>query len=234
MIRLVLGLLLMPTAVSALCAAGRAICDVALTARDAVPFLIGFVGYPALHFVARPVRTYVFGHELTHALAAWAHGASVLNFAVGRKGGHVDLSHSNAAIALAPYVVPVYAVAVVLAYRGLLWLHPLPQEAARAGHIVFLSAFGVSLSFHLVQTVHALWDVHQPDLDQAGGVVFSLAVIALANGLLLIAWLKCIFPSAVAAKQSFALVWEVSARFWSALGLAARAWLLTAAKVAFP
>lgn len=230
MLRLMIGVLLLPTACASLWAAGRAVADVAFAARDTFPFLAGFFGYPAFHLLAfRPVRLYVFGHELTHALAAWMHGASVTSFVVGRRGGHVDLTHSNAAIALAPYVLPLYAILVVLCYRGAVWLHPVPAAGARFAHGVFLAAIGGSLSFHLVHTAQSLWDARQPDLDQAGGLVFSLAIIAFANGLFLILTLKCLFPDAVEAGRYAALVWLVSSGFWKAVFAAGKSWACSAA-----
>ena len=212
-----MGLLLWPASISSLLAAARAVGDVATAARATLPFLLGFFGYPIVHYaLAQPVRLYVFGHEFTHAVAAWMSGASVLEFFVGRKGGHVDLSHSNSVIALAPYIVPIYAVFVIFAYRLLLWAVPFQGASAAHAHWSFLFLVGLMLSFHLIQTAHSLWEVKQPDLEQAGGAVFSLAVIALLNGVLLILALKCLFPGTVAAGRSLKMIWQFSLRFWRA------------------
>jgi len=80
-------------------------------------FLAGMAGYVAFQWVFfRPIRTYVFGHELSHALAAWLSGAKVRHFRVSKKGGSVSVSKSNVFVALAPYVLPLYALAVMGAY----------------------------------------------------------------------------------------------------------------------
>src|SRR3974390_119106 len=127
--RWLLGLALWPTAASALGAAVWTIADLVSQPRLAISFLAGFFGYIVIHSYYlrfRSAKIYVLGHEMTHAVAAWMSGARVLGLSVGSKEGHVDVSHSNPWIALAPYVVPFYAVGVVIAYRILLWFKPHP------------------------------------------------------------------------------------------------------------
>ncbi len=180
-------------------------------------------GGPAAAGAALVRRAYVFGHELTHALAAWAVGAQVHGFHVGEDGGHVDLSRSNAFIALAPYCVPIYTLLVIAGYRVLVWLRP---GAGSPG--LFLGLLGLTLAFHVLLTFESLVDQRQPDLTAAGGVVFSLALIALSNGLLVLLLLKLLFPRAVALSEPLWLVMTSSAAFWSwagshALTLAGRA-----------
>ena len=162
---------------------------------------------------------YVFGHELTHALAAWMSGAKVHAFKAGAEGGHVDLSSSNAFIALAPYCLPVYTVAVIFSYRAVLWLKP-----ALAGESVFLLLIGLTLAFHALYTVECLWDLRQPDLAAAGGLVFSLALILLANAAALLLLLKALFPGLVALTPHLEFTWKMTAGFWGGvLTLATRA-----------
>lgn len=219
------GLLLAPFAVCALAAAFRAVADVAARSGSALPFLAGFFGYPAVYlFLFRPVRLYVLGHELSHALAAWASGAKVLGFSVGDKGGHVDLSYSNAFIALAPYVVPVYALGAAAGYRVLLWAAP--AWATAGSRTAFLAVMGACLSFHLLHTAEALWTVRQPDLRHAGGALFSLSFIALANGLALALLLKCLFPASVSLARVWGSAWGWSAAFWGLL-LRVASWALS-------
>src|ERR1700733_1453965 len=166
--RRLLGLILWPTAAGALGAAVWTLTRLAVQPRLAVTFLAGFFGYAVLHFFyfrLRSAKVYVLGHEMTHALAAWMSGARVLGFSVGSKGGHVNVSHSNTWIALAPYMVPLYAISVLAAYRLLLWWAPHPVFSTHNAHQGFLFAMGVALSFHFVETIEALWVRHQPDLD---------------------------------------------------------------------
>ncbi|MDE2039496.1 MAG: hypothetical protein KGO96_01765 [Elusimicrobia bacterium] len=162
-------------------------------------------------------RAYVLGHELTHALAGVAIGAKVLDVKVGESAGHVDLSHSNAFVALAPYCLPIYTLAVVAGYRILLWLRP-----GSGGRTVFLMLMGATLAFHLIKTFDAIWDSRQPDLPAAGGVVFSLSWILLANSLIVLLLAKALFPSAVELERCAALVAGWTAGFWRGLYALAR------------
>src|SRR5947209_7375633 len=70
-------------------------------------FAAGVFSYFAFQWIFfRPMRTYVFGHELSHAIAAWMSGAKVKHFHVSKKGGSVTVSKSNFFVALAPYILP--------------------------------------------------------------------------------------------------------------------------------
>ena len=74
--RFIVGLLLLPVCYGV----GRALVVILISFREAPEgsfyFLAGAGGYFALQWIFfRPIRTYVFGHELSHALAAWLSGA---------------------------------------------------------------------------------------------------------------------------------------------------------------
>ncbi len=185
----------LPLAAGAVAAAALSLLQLASRPRETVFFLGGFLAYPLwrLASAVRQGRLYVLGHELAHAMAAWASGYRVHRISVGRRGGHVDLSGSNAAVALAPYVLPTYTLMAVVAYR--LWL--LRFEAAPWSEATFLSLAGLSLSFHLVATAEILLGRRQSDLAAAGGVLFSLTAIGLCNGVFVVLLLKCLFPGAV-------------------------------------
>ncbi len=201
MIRLLIGFVLMPFSAILIAAAGKSLGRVCMEAAATFPFLAG-AGAAALGRLAGDLdpkgvgalqrRIYVFGHEFTHAVAAWGSGAKVLGFKAGERSGHVDLSHSNAAVALAPYCVPIYALAAVLGYRLLVWARP-----DLSGPSVFPFLMGLTLAFHMIATLECLWDARQPDLKDAGGVVFSLAWIAASNALLVMLMLKALFPKVV-------------------------------------
>lgn len=225
MLRLLVGLALMPSSALTLLAAAQAMALLAARAPSAFPFLAGLLLAVAAWLFGRycavsdagPVgwigaaarRIYVFGHELTHALAAWSVGGKVLGFKVGDSGGHVDLSHSNAFIALAPYCVPIYTLLLIFGYRLLLWLRP-----GSGNDFIFPILVGLTLAFHGIKTFEVLFDRRQPDLAQAGGLVFSLSWIALANGLLVLILLKALFPGAVALSDDLRLIGERTEGFW--------------------
>jgi len=218
-LKLLIGVVLLPAAFCSLLAAARTMGGLLSEARLTHPFLAGFLGYPVVHYLCwRPLTLYVFGHELSHAIFAWASGAKVLGFSVSEEGGHVDLSHSNFVVALAPYVVPIYALAVIAGYRVLLWYARwrLPPPIA---HGVFLGAMGAALAFHLVHTAEVLGGQRQPDLEQAGGLVFSLSLIGLGNGAVLIVALKCLFPELVSVADEISMVRELTGRFWTLLAV---------------
>ncbi len=208
MLRLLVGLLLLPLSGALFWAAAKALAGVAMGAAAAAPFVSGMglmtvawlLGnhvvepHGAFAWVMRAARwLYVMGHELTHAIAAWTTGGSVYAIHVEESGGHVDLSHSSAFVALAPYCVPFHALAVVLGYRLLLWLKPAAQAEA-----LFLLLMGAALAFHALMTWETLTQVKQPDLEAAGGSVFSFALIGALNGLMVLILLKMLFPESVA------------------------------------
>lgn len=212
-LRCVLGLLIAPTAIAIVFVSVLSLGDLTAGASGAHYFLSAFAGYAVLHVLRcmRLYRFYVFAHECTHALAAWATGGKVFSFVVRKQSGYVDLSHSNAFIALAPYWVPLYALLSVAAYRLVLWWGAPPYARE-----VFLALMGASLAFHFSHTVEALWVTHQSDLDEAG-FLFSMALIVFLNGVLLLAAVKCLFPQDVSLADSVTRVAEITRFFWQGL-----------------
>ena len=159
----------------------------------------------------RPMRTYVFGHELTHALASMAFGGRVKDFKVSARGGSVQLTKTNFFVALAPYCIPLYALFVVLAYALGRKFYP-----GRVLEIVFPIVLGVSLAFHVSLTLYALRQ-RQPDIHKTG-TFFSLVFILLANAWVLIALSKLVFWRSFAVRG---LVWGVintQASLWRWIG----------------
>lgn len=217
----------------------KALAGVAVGASAAAPFVagIGLVGAAWLigRYVAHPAGPggwamraarwfYVLGHELTHALAAWSTGGKVFGIKVASDGGHADVSESGAFVALAPYCLPFHALLVVAGYRALLWFRPGLQVEA-----LFLMLIGGALAFHALMTFEALADAKQPDLDVAGGVVFSLALIACVNGVVVLALLKVLFPESVvfagSVRAAGSTAWWFWAKAWGAVTEVARRFL---------
>ena len=137
-------------------------------------FIAGSLTYITLHLLFRkPILTYVFGHELTHALFAVLFGGSVKSFHASDRGGRVTITKSNFIITLAPYFFPLYTFMVLLLYgtavaAGLL-------EAV--GWLVFLA--GATFAFHLVLTAIFL-QTEQTDIREYG-MIFSFPLIYLFN-----------------------------------------------------
>ncbi len=143
-----------------------------------VAFLVVWVVLPA------PVRLYVLGHELTHALWGLAFGARVSNLKVGVSGGSVLLSKSNVWITLAPYFFPFWTIVVVVtALVTRCFVSPLPWPCA------WLFAIGFTWCFHVCFTIRSLMQV-QPDVQEYG-YLFSYVLIWLFNVAGVIAWIVC-------------------------------------------
>lgn len=157
-------------------------------------FTVGFVlhiGWFFSHFFQNVfLYLYVLGHELTHALFVYICFGYVSGFRVGVDGGHVVTNKSNLLIALSPYFIPFWSV-VVLAIAA-----PISLMARFPGQdqALFL-LMGATWSFHLLWT---LWIIprDQPDLKE-NGTFLSLAIIYLANILLIAALLCAAFPQLI-------------------------------------
>ncbi len=152
---------------------------------------MGFLGYFLFEWAFfRPIRTYVFGHELTHALAAWMSGGEVKKFHVSKEGGSVSVTKSNIFVALAPYMVPLYALILLAGFFSTNYFYDLHRYWN-----VFLAVLGVSVGFHVGLTVFALQQ-NQPDLKVAGWFLSSV-VILLGNALSVVLLLGLAFPRTV-------------------------------------
>ena len=146
--------------------------------------IVGGVAAFALCWAAlpHPVRTYVLGHELTHALWGLFFGAAPSDLRVGASGGSVRLSKTNFLITLAPYFFPFYTfVVVICALVTYAFLRPLPCLP------LWLFLVGFTWAFHVLFTIETLTQ-RQPDVKLYGRV-FSWTFIFLANVALVLLWL---------------------------------------------
>jgi hypothetical protein len=154
-------------------------------------FFLGFGLYLVFQWVFfKPMRTYVFGHELTHAMAAWLTGGEVHHFKVGKKGGSVTVTKPNLFVALAPYMVPLYSFVAMLIYFAVNCFYNLAPYWN-----IFLGVLGATLSFHAALTFFALKQ-DQPDL-RSGGKFLSGVLIFLGNSFALMLLLGVMFPQTV-------------------------------------
>lgn len=188
------AVLLLPTVFFVLAETFGACWSVLKDFQTAVGFLAGGALYGVIHFAGFHFdRMYVWGHETTHAVAAMLFGFRVHSMTVNKDSGHVKMDRCNAAVVLAPYVVPLYALMAGLGYLALeLCIDAAPYRP------VFVFVAGFLMTFHYVQTVKTLWETQQPDLRLAGGRIFSVVMIVLCNAVVLTLVLKTLFPERVA------------------------------------
>ena len=132
--------------------------------------------------ISHPVRTYVLGHELTHALWGLLFGARPSDVRVSENGGSVRLTKSNVVITLAPYFFPFYTfLVIVAALITYAFLRPLPCLP------LWLFAIGFTWAFHVLFTLETL-SQRQPDVKLYGRI-FSWVVILIVNVALVLVWL---------------------------------------------
>jgi hypothetical protein len=171
-------------------------------------FLLGFVAYLAIQAIFfRPIRTYVFGHELTHAIWSVIFGGEIKDFKVSKHGGSVLLTKTNFIINLAPYFFPIYTVIVLLIYYGLgIFIDVKPYVS----YMLFL--LGFTLAFHLALTFYAL-ATKQPDVVKTG-VMFSLVIILLINVIVIIMVLKVVTPEKIHLGDFFKQSYTLTIKIW--------------------
>ena len=137
-------------------------------------FVFGCLTYLTAHILfKKPILTYVFGHELTHALFAVLFGGSVKSFHASDRGGRVTITKSNFIITLAPYFFPLYTIIALTFY----WLARAADVRGAEGWLVFFS--GATYSFHLALTFSFL-RTDQDDIREEGAL-FSYPLIYLFN-----------------------------------------------------
>lgn len=174
--------------------------------EDSLPIMSALGGIVAHVLVwlvlPKPIRAYVLGHELTHAVCALCFGAKVGKLKVGLNGGSVLVSKSNLLITLSPYIFPFYAALVAIA--ALVTSACLGRLPCAWG---WYFALGYAWCFHFCFTVRSLTQ-HQSDVEEYGyclSYVFIFTVNALVAG----AGVVCL--SQVEWGAFFALVWRHTA-----------------------
>jgi len=133
-------------------------------------------------FLPQPVRIYILGHELTHALWAILFGGKAKNLSIKASGGSVKVTKSNVWITLAPYFFPFYTMVLVgILLLVKLFITPLPYPW------IWLFLLGFTWSFHFTFTLQSLW-TSQPDIQEYGRL-FSYSLIYLLNVVGIALWI---------------------------------------------
>jgi hypothetical protein len=162
-----------------------------------IPFWAGVLSYIALQAIlCRPIKIYIFGHEISHAIIGILSGAKIKKINVGKNSGSVVLTKNNILITLAPYFFPIYTFTVIIVYICLGWFMNIKQLY---GYYLFL--IGFSVSFHIALTIYTLF-IEQLDL-KVYGAFFSYVVILVANITILTLITVFIFEDAICVKNVF-------------------------------
>ncbi len=182
-------------------------------------FFIGFAGYFVLQLVLfKPIRTYIFGHELTHAFWSLIFGGKVKGLKVSKSGGSVWLTKSNILVTLAPYFFPIYTFLVLAIYslfRISIKIYPALFNFLEESQleIAMLFLVGFTLAFHLALTFDSL-RTRQPDIYRTG-IFFSLVFILMANMITIMLVLKLILPSKISLGAFFKESLETTKSIWT-------------------
>ena len=191
-LRLLIGLALLP-----LCwGVSRSFLDAILISAgtsgwmsvEAVSLLGGIAAFAMSWFaLSHPVRMYVLGHELTHALWGLLFGARPSDVRVSASGGSVRLTKSNMLITLAPYFFPFYTfLVIIVALVTYAFFRPLPYLP------LWLFLIGFTWSFHVLFTLETLGQ-RQPDVKLYGRI-FSWTFIFIVNVAIVLVWLATMTP----------------------------------------
>ena len=165
-------------------------------------------------FLTTPMKIYVFGHEMTHALWGLLFGARVGKMRVSNKGGSVMLSKTNLLISLAPYFFPFYTMLVVAVYLlASCFANMAPFK------LVFLFLVAFTWGFHITFTLTTL-RTRQPDVMEHGRL-FSWTIIWLVNIAQAGLWMVAVTP--VTLKFYFTQLHNQTHESYLAVWLAVRA-----------
>jgi len=185
-LRVIVGLALLPACwafTRALIESVKVAAGGAIFSVEAISLLAGMAAFALCWAtISHPVRMYVLGHELTHALWGLLFGARPSDVRVSESGGSVKLTKTNMLITLAPYFFPFYTfVVIIVALITFAFLRPLPFLP------LWMFLIGFTWAFHLLFTLETLTQ-RQPDVKLYGRI-FSWVFIFLVNVALVLVWL---------------------------------------------
>lgn len=189
-LRLLLGFALLPMCWGFLCSLLDAVLRVSgadnAFSAESISLLGGIAAFGfCWSTISHPIRAYVFGHELTHALWGLLFGARPSDVRVSESGGSVRLTKSNFLITLAPYFFPFYTfLVIVVALVTYAFLRPLPCLP------LWMFLIGFTWSFHVLFTLQTLTQ-RQPDVKLYGRI-FSWTFIFIANIALVLVFLASV------------------------------------------
>lgn len=178
------------------------------TDTNIVPFWLGIAAYILFQVIFfKPMSTYIFGHELTHALAGLLSGAQIKKFKVSGNKGSVTLTKDNVFITLAPYFIPIYPIIIILIYFTLAWFMDISKI-----YSWFLFFSGTSLAFYYALTFYAI-RVGQEDM-RIYGKFFSFVFVCFINIIMVVFVLAWTFPDNIGVGNFFVKVFNDGINFY--------------------
>ena len=216
-LRFLIGVLLLPMCVVATWALVDLLCALppapGFVSSETLALLGGYFAWLLLYLtILRPMRAYIWAHELSHALWGLLFGARIHSIKVKDSGGAVALSKTNTLISLAPYFFPFYTMVVIVLRLGLgIWFDMKPWETA------WLFAVGFTWGFHFSFTIQSLM-IRQPDIVE-NGHVFSWTLIYLLNLLGIGIWVVCTTSATTGAFATHLFARTCEVYKWLALEL---------------
>ncbi len=197
----ILGVLLLPACVALTATCVRAIALADDLGSNLLVFGCGFVSQLTCFLVFnKPIRTYVIGHELTHALWVVLMRGRVRRIRVRKRSGYIRATKLNPLIALAPYFFPIYMLVVI----GLYYLAGLLVPVERYFGVL-LFAVGFTWSFHLLLNTWML--AHEQEDVRVAGVLFSYIAIYLLN-VVVLGLLLCFVSTSITPKSITTAAWR--------------------------
>jgi hypothetical protein len=162
-----------------------------------VTFWLGILVYIIFQVVLyKPMRLYIFGHELSHAIAGILSGAKVKKINVGKESGNVVLNKDNLCITLAPYFFPIYTIIIIVGYVLFGYFFDV-----KPFYNYFLFFIGISIAFHIALTLYVL-TIEQPDLKVYGSF-FSYVIILFINFIVFTVIVSLVFFNEISIKNIF-------------------------------
>ena len=168
------------------------------------------VGAGVLLFFPIPVRPYIVGHELTHALWAKMCGGKVSQIKINSHSGYVVSDCNNFLVTLAPYIFPFYAWLFWMIYLlAALWIHD--AWVRKMGWVTI----GFGLAFHYYFLAKVIFTIPKQSDFKSQGYFFSYIVILIGNAALLLAIFWVQQPLLPQLKR---LAWDVAGCYQQTYG----------------
>ncbi len=191
------GILLIPLCYSVLLSLLYVLHSIKYSHNTVIIFFLGMMCYFLIHVLFyRPIKLYVYGHELVHALSAFLFGGKVKNMDIRKSSGSVTVSKINSFVILSPYFVPIYSLILIILWNILTYIFKLQVKQE-----IFIFLLGFTLMFHVMLTLYAVY-VGQKDFEISGWL-FSLVIVFIMNILVLIVLFLTFLPHDTNFKRTF-------------------------------